>query len=81
MHDYDVWPRVEPSFFSGLDIASVRFKDVERSDKPIGVNRSLEFESSCRKDRLKILGVAERLDELVLVISIDLQNYAMVIPF
>ena len=41
-----------------------------------GVNQNLEFESSCRKDRLRILDVAKRLDELVLVILIELQNYA-----
>ena len=41
-----------------------------------GDNRNLEFESSCGKDRLGIFDVAKRLDELVLVIPIDLQNYA-----
>ena len=50
-------------------------------DKPrTGVNPSLEFESSCRKDRLRILEVAKRLYELVLVIPIELQNYATTIP-
>ena len=34
IHDYDVWPQVEPSFFSDLDI--VWFKNQFRmlSDKP-----------------------------------------------
>ena len=39
-----------------------------------GANWSLEFESSCQKKI--ILDVAKRFDELVLVIPIDLQNYA-----
>ena len=51
------------------------------SDKPrTGVNRSL---GTCRKDRLRILDldVAKKLDELVFVIPIELQNYARTIPF
>ena len=47
-----------------------------------GVNPSLEFESSRRKDRLRILDAAKRFYELVLVmIPIELQNYATTIPF